>query len=431
MSANASAYSSQNPARRRPLKVLYVHPAGQFGGASKSLLDTIAGLEAVQAKLICPHGQVASLARAQGIDVIEVIGLSQLDNSSFGGYRGLRKVVLLREAALIPITVSALFKARMRWPLIDIVHINEITLVLLVPLIRIFYPGVPVIVHVRSTQSSVNNSFKSRLIFSIISRYVARIVPIDETVNATLFNKFAATVIHNGFSIPPETTNASSRVTNKSSAPLVLSYVGGLMAAKGIFDLLEAARICKERRLNLHWRIFGENVRTVSGIRGCFLRWFGLHADVRGQVLSLIRQYGLDGIVTLEGHQSNYEKIYGETDVVLCITHANAAGRPVFEGAFFGRPSIVAIADPISDTVIEGITAVCIPARSPNRLADAAAMLEADRSLVERMGRAAATLAHRNFEIGRCSVRLLDLYDEVTSRCPSMPTSAFKEPLKN
>jgi glycosyltransferase involved in cell wall biosynthesis len=186
------------------------------------------------------------------------------------------------------------------------------------------------------------------------------------------------------------------------------------MAAKGVFELVEAAHICHQQGLNLRWRIFGENVRTVSGIRAKILTAMGLNGDVRTKLLDLIKKYGLEDVVTLEGFQTDYSKIYSETDVVLCITHANAAGRPVFEGAFFCCPSIVAMSSPTTDTVIPGVTAICIPANSPQHLADAAAVMESDRSLVKRMGNAAQTLANKNFKLDDCALQLNAIYDKVT-----------------
>jgi glycosyltransferase involved in cell wall biosynthesis len=403
------------------LRVLYVHPAGPFGGASKSLLDTVKQLDGVDARLVCPRGETLRRAREQGLQTLEVTGLSQLDNTSFGGYRGLRKLVLLRELALLPSTLWALFQARKRWQPIDLVHVNEVTLVLLVPVLRLLFPSVPVIVHVRSTQKPESGSFKSRLIFSILRRHVARVVPIDETVRATLPPDLLTTVIHNGFSTHSLNSHALSRPISRSPTPLVLSYVGGLMAAKGIFELIEAARLCHERGVNIRWRIFGDNVRNVSGFRARLLGAMGLNADVRTQVMELIKRHGLEEVVTLEGHQSDYARIYGETDVVLCITHANAAGRPVFEGAFFGRPSIIAIDKPAADTAIADVTAICIPARSPEDLANAAARMQSDRPMVEQMGKAARAMAHENFRQEHCAARLSDLYAEITAAGPTGP----------
>jgi glycosyltransferase involved in cell wall biosynthesis len=346
---------------------------------------------------------------------MEVIGLSQLDNTSFGGYAGVRKLVILRELVFLPFTLWALLQARRRWQAVDLVHINEVTLVLLVPVLRMLFPLVPIIVHIRSTQKPENRSLKSHLIHFILRRHVARVVPIDETVRATLPADLRATVVHNGFSTQSLSREALSRPIRQAPAPLVLSYVGGLMAAKGIFELVEAARLCRARGVNLRWRIFGDNVRSVGGLRARLFRAMGLNADVRAQVMALIQSHGLEGVVTLEGHQSDHGSIYGETDVVLCITHANAAGRPVFEGAFFGKPSIIAIDKPTADTAIADVTAICIPTRAPERLADAAMALERDRPMVQKMGEAARTLALQRFSLDRCARNLKSVYCAVVA----------------
>src|SRR5262245_42206448 len=109
-----------------PISVLYVHPVGTFGGASRSLLELVAGFPAgsVAPRLVTQRGSVVPVFEGQGMDIIQTAGISQFDHTRFGHYRGKRWLLLLREAYYLPFTLIALLRARFRWRDIDVVHVN-------------------------------------------------------------------------------------------------------------------------------------------------------------------------------------------------------------------------------------------------------------------------------------------------------------------
>ena len=102
-------------------------------------------------------------------------------------------------------------------------------------------------------------------------------------------------------------------------------------------------------------------------------------------------------------------------DVLTFPSHFDACGRPVFEAAFFGRPSIVAVATPKDDTLQNGITGIAIARPDPHLLADAILELAADPKRTREMGRAARALAHANFTPEINSAKLLNLYKRVAA----------------
>src|SRR5690606_37681299 len=96
---------------------------------------------------------------------------------------------------------------------------------------------------------------------------------------------------------------------------------------------------------------------------------------------------------------------------VLCFpSYLNAAGRPVFEAAFFGVPSIVAVRDAPPDTILNGSTGVCIDTPDPIALADAIEFLYRHPEERLKMGENALNLAHNNFDIVRNANHLLMIY---------------------
>lgn len=394
------------------IKVLYIHPAGAFGGASRSLLDVIRSFESgrIAPFVLTKRGDVAARMMEVGIPVMESRGLSQWDNTSFGYYRGLRWLILLREIAYLPTTLVALLRAKRRWHDVDIVHLNEITLLPLLPLVRLIF-GCQIVVHVRSTQQISAAPLRRRLFEWTLVRFADLVVPIDGSVRRTLPDRPRMEVVHNGFVMSAPAGPCDG--VRADGARVRFAYIGGLMAAKGIHVLIEAARLCKLRQLPAEFWIVGGNVRTVRGVRGKLLAALGISGDVRAEIERRIATHDLGSTVQLLGFRRDVELIYQDIDVVFCLTVANAAGRPVFEAAFFGKPSIVAIDGSMDDTIIDGITGICVPPDDPNAVVAAVEQFCRDPQRRLAMGRAAKELALKNFDITRNAAKLTQLYEEV------------------
>ena len=81
----------------RSLRVLYLHFAGPFGGSSRSLFEAVNSFPpgAVQPAFVTQRGSASEFFRQLG-DVIETVGMTQIDDTRYGYYRGLRWLVLLR-----------------------------------------------------------------------------------------------------------------------------------------------------------------------------------------------------------------------------------------------------------------------------------------------------------------------------------------------
>ena len=133
------------------ISVLYIHHSGVFGGASRSLMELIQAFPngEVQAHLLTQVGQVPTVFRERAIPVIDTVGLTQLDQTRYGYYRGLRWLILLREIAYIPFTIVGVLRAKYKWKNIDLIHVNEVTNIFSILLVKFIF-RCPIVVHVRS-----------------------------------------------------------------------------------------------------------------------------------------------------------------------------------------------------------------------------------------------------------------------------------------
>ena len=393
------------------ITVLYVHHTGIYGGASRSLFEMIRGFppDTIQPCLVTQYGTVAQLAREAGIPAIEASGISQLDHSRFGHYRGRRWLLLLREIAYLVPTLLALCRARHRWPEIALVHVNELTLLPVIWIARKLF-SCPLIVHVRSVQLTDTSGWRGRLIHRELVR-AAAVVAIDETVRRSLPPQIPVNIIHNGLAVSPAT-----RAVRPVQTLTRIGMVGNLLALKGVHNFIAAARICKDRGLHVRFVLFGGNARKTASIAGWLLRIAGFAQDIEGDLRRMAVSWGLDDIIEFNGFNADLDAVYRSIDILCFPSQLDAPGRPVFEAAFWGVPSIVAVKDPLPDTLISGETGIAIDTGSPEAIATAIAHFCSKPGEIERMGTNARQLAERNFDSRDNAFQVLQLYRRILEK---------------
>jgi len=387
------------------VRILYLHPAGTFGGASKSLIELYRQLtgQGVEGIVLTPAGSSAEAFEAAGMTVRQVRGLSQFDNTRYGRYRGLRWLILLRELWLLPASLWGLW--RLRHERVDLIHVNEITLLPLGWLAKRIW-RVPLVMHVRSLQCGPGSSRRTRRIHAWLRQHADAVVAIDHTVAATLGPDLPLHVVHNGLALPP-----GGAAPGRSPGGVVrVGFLGVLVPLKGVFELVEAVRLLRDRGVAVECLVAGENARHLSGPKAWLLARLGFARDVRAELEAFIKREHLQDRISLLGFVADVQSVYEQLDILCFPSHLNAAGRPVFEAAFHGVPSVVAINKPLPDAVVDGITGLAVPAPDPVLIADALERLVRDPALRRRLGVQARRWADETFSIEANAARMATIY---------------------
>jgi glycosyltransferase involved in cell wall biosynthesis len=396
------------------MRILYLHPAGAFGGASKSLIELYVAakkLGNIEAVTLTPAGTAAAAFEKAGMKVVETVGLSQFDHTRYGYYRHLRWLILLRELLYIPITLIALFRLSRSQTAFDLIHVNEITLLPTAILARWIFK-LPMVFHVRSVQYPDQTSWRARKVFKLLNKLASTVICIDETVRASVPGRLKTTVIHNGISID---SNLAKPQTGKQIVNVGMA--GVLLRSKGVYEFLQAAGILvNERHRAIHFAIAGENARETAGLKQWLLKKLGFYEDVLTEAKRFVRENGLEQHVTFKGFLPDIRKFYPEMDVICFPSHLNACGRPVFEAALFGIPSIVAIKHPLEDAIIHGVTGLAIDHPSPVLLADAIDSLALNQNFRNTLGQQARDWALSHFSIENSAAQLLDIYFHILKK---------------
>jgi glycosyltransferase involved in cell wall biosynthesis len=398
------------------LRVLYIHPAGAYGGASKSLIELFSAMRrfGIEGTVLTPAGTAAVAFADAGMKVVPVTGLSQFDNTRYGHYRGLRWLILLRELAFLPVSLRAIW--RLRKGRFDLLHINEVTL-LPIAIVAKKLLKLPMVVHVRSLQCPPPGGLRTTIVNRWLARHADAVVPIDCTVAGTLEHSLPVQIVRNGLSI--DVSHLSDRKSPPQTSQAVrVGFLGVLIALKGIYELVEAMRILKSRGVSIECVVAGENARNLRGVRAWALSKFGFARDVRRELEQMVRDYGLEKHVRILGFVKDVRSVYPKLDILCFPSHLNAAGRPVFEAAFYSIPSVVAVNEPFPDAVLHERTGIAIPKPDPELIANALQRLAQDQTYRLTLGRQARSWAIENFSIEKSADSILAIYQRlvVTSR---------------
>lgn len=393
------------------MRVLYLHPAGAYGGASKSLIELFSAIRqsGVEGTVLTPAGSAARVFADAGLRVAQVRGLSQFDNTRYGHYRRLRWVILLRELMFLPGSLLAIW--RMRKEQFDILHVNEVTLLPLAIIAKKLLK-LPLVVHVRSLQCPPPGGLRTRIVNHWLAPHADAVVAIDHTVAGTLDHGLPVEIVHNGLRVDVSHLS-DDKSPREAGQPVRVGFMGVLIPLKGIYELVEAIHILKNRGVAIECIVAGENARDLRGIRAWALRKLGFARNVRGELEQMIRKHGLEKHVRLLGFVKDIRAHYQTLDILCFPSHLDAAGRPVFEAAFYAIPSVVAVSDPLPDAVLHEYTGLAIPRPDPELIADALQRLAEDETFRLTLGRQARRWAIDHFSIENSAEAMLDVYQRL------------------
>lgn len=395
------------------MRVLYIHMIGSFGGASRSLLELVRSLtpDTIEPFFVMPAGSAAKEIYKVSSNIITVWGISQFDNTKYSRYRGMRWLILVREIAYLPSTVFGLLYARWLWGNVDIIHINEVTGVLPWLMARLIFKA-PVVVHVRSVVNNDQNSFRTRMISSLLKSYAEAVVAIDYNVRNSLPSDQSVYIIHNSYTNTVVESNKQFLHILKKLKPnsFRVGFVGNLLRVKGLIDLIEAAKILYLEDLNIEYIIVGDQTRDSKGMIQKLVKRLGLSQDIKEDIYQLIAQYGLMDKFHFTGFTNDITSVYSQMNVLCFPSHFDAPGRPIFEAAFSCVPSIACVSSPCEDTIIEGQTCLTVSPKDPVALANAIRSLANNPEFARTMGVNAQILAHKNFNINTNAKKMLDIY---------------------
>jgi len=179
-----------------------------------------------------------------------------------------------------------------------------------------------------------------------------------------------------------------------------LLYVGRLVQRKGIGNVISALPRMPGVELVVAGGPEREQLETDPEAR---------------RLVELAEEHGVAGRVRMRGRveRERLPALMRSADAVVSAPWYEPFGIVPLEAMACGVPVIATAVGGMIDSVVDGRTGVHVPPRDPERLAEAAVRLLADRERREAYGAAGVRRARRLYDWRRIAAQVLDAYEDV------------------
>ncbi|MCW5700230.1 MAG: glycosyltransferase family 4 protein, partial [Rhodospirillales bacterium] len=165
-----------------------------------------------------------------------------------------------------------------------------------------------------------------------------------------------------------------------SGVPRV-TYVGRMLADKGLRELAEAARLLKQNGRSVHVVMVGpvdaENPQSLTEIE--------------------IQTWVREGILEWRGYQADIPRIWAESTIAVLPSYREGMPKSLLEAAASAVPMVATDVPGCRALVVDGETGLLVPVRNAAALAEAIDRLLASPELRDIMGRNARARAEACF----------------------------------
>ncbi len=188
-----------------------------------------------------------------------------------------------------------------------------------------------------------------------------------------------------------------TRPCEDASRKIRVVCVARLIREKGVFDLVEAAKIIGKQRDDVEFLFCGS---PDSGNR----------TSVDAETFE---QWKREKNLILPGHVDDVQAELRKADIVALPSFREGTPRSLLEAAAIGRPIVSTDVPGCRETVDDGQTGWLVPPRDPVKLAEAISKLVDDPEMRSRMGKAARAKAESQFDEQIVIERTLSVYQDL------------------
>ena len=178
-----------------------------------------------------------------------------------------------------------------------------------------------------------------------------------------------------------------------STDELAVVTVANLRPEKGYDVLLDAARRLEES---------GVRARVVAVGRG----------PLREELERRSQALGLGDRFVFAGQRADALELMAGSDVFVLASRQEGLPVALMEACSLGLPVVATRVGEMAELLVDGASAVVVPAENPDALADALALVVADASLRERLGQGSLALAGR-FDVAKAAKEIESIYSEI------------------
>ena len=396
------------------IRILYMTPGAEFGGAERSLIELIRGLprDRFEPFLLLPKaGPLAQIGRDAGTQV--TVDPWPANLLRLGRERTRANRLLPLAAPFLMAPVLARTARFVRAQAIDLVHTNGTKSHMAACAARAV--GVPVVWHLRDVLAPGPLRMTLKLLAGLsASRIIANSKASAQSMT-TNDRSHRVRVIYNGldpevFSNRPRdpAIRAGLRIPDDS---FVIGALGALSPLKGHIHLIRAMPRVLGAAAKSRLLLVGEEMYDTAGHRG--------HRKLLEEEVARL---GLRDRVIFAGRREDVVAIYNAIDVVVSSSvRPESFGRALIEAMACQRPVISTnLGGPLE--IISGPdTGILVPPANPEALAASILDLWRDPARRERMGRAGRTRVIDLFTVDRHVAEVCAVYEQVLLGAATSP----------
>lgn len=179
--------------------------------------------------------------------------------------------------------------------------------------------------------------------------------------------------------------------------PIVVAMVSRMLWDKGVAELVQAARMLRERGVEVTVRLFGaagdDNPASIGERE--------------------LRAWEGAGDVQWRGFEEDVGAIWRSSHIAVLPSYREGFPRALLEAAASGRPMVATDVPGCREIVRHGVTGLLVPVRDATALADAIERLATDRDARERFGNAARRMVEERFSESVVIAQHLTLYSDI------------------
>lgn len=235
------------------------------------------------------------------------------------------------------------------------------------------WAGIKKIVYLRGLAVPVKNSLINRFYFSKILTHI--IANSEETKRMLLLNmkntiaENKISIVYHGIEpeVASEPNSGNFNLSRTSESQIILGNAGRLTEQKRQLDLIEVAKILKERKLSFILYIAGEG-------------------ELKQILQSKIEEYDLKNEVVLLGFVSAMEEFYRSLDVFLLSSGWEGFGYVLVEAMQANKPIVAYNISSNPEIVEDGQTGFLVDYKDLNAFASKTQLLMENPELRQQMG---------------------------------------------
>jgi len=174
-----------------------------------------------------------------------------------------------------------------------------------------------------------------------------------------------------------------------------ISMACRLLKDKGVFEYIEAAKIIKQKLLNVNFELFGD---------------IDIHnpASLTEDDIEEIKK---EGFIKVHGFSTNIVKVFSDTNIVVLPSYREGLPKVLIEAAACGRAVVTTDVPGCRDAIEPNVTGILCEVKDSKSLASMIEKLILDKDLRNSMGKEGRKLAEQEFDINKVVEKHFDIYE--------------------